>query len=121
MNGKKRNFYNVYKDNELILSDVTNIQASEVSGCNKSQISTYANGINHGAYGGKDGVYRFETSKTEMSIPKTPNVKTVKEHDTPMTAEQIKERNDIRAAAKLLKTGKGRIVELGHRKYVVAK
>jgi hypothetical protein len=108
MNGKKINYYNVVKDGEPILKCATNHEASEMTGLDAGQVSTYANQVR--PYHGKDGVFIFSICHTEITAPKPQVIKADKTCLPNLTEDNLKDWEMIRKAADLIRSGKGHII-----------
>jgi len=82
MAGKKINYYDIYKDNQLLMKCVTSSVASKMTGVRSADISNYASSKlkirSHG------NIYYFVLVKSEETIPKIHIVRTVKLLDTAM-------------------------------------
>ena len=104
------NTYNVYRDGNLIREEANCRQAARLSGCDAGQISAYAN--HNSTFAGTDGDYTYSITNSEKRHKYTPTEKRIfneeKQLDIPKWLET--DWNNMRTAAKLLKTGHGRIV-----------
>lgn len=113
------NTYNVYKDDQLIMEGTNCIQAARLSGCDAGQISTYAN--HNSIFVGEDGNYTFSITNSEKRPKYAPAERRVfnecKQVNIPEWLET--DWNNMRTAAKLIKTGHGKIItKYVHGKYV---
>jgi hypothetical protein len=110
MRGKKHNFYNVYKEGEMVLESVTNKEVATLCGCQPGQVSTYDNGKNGRNYNGPNGKFKFEIAKSICNEPKVVKVK-VDKHTKPLMPQKwINGWNNMYKAAELIQSGKGHIV-----------
>lgn len=112
------NTYNVYRDDQIYMENVTNQQAARLSGCSADQISTYAN--SGAEFHAEDGDYTFKKAGSTAFEKQRPIGKSlIDENKQFALPDRIKiDWENMRTAARILKTGNGKIVEKHGKKYV---
>lgn len=112
-----RYLYNVYKDGELIGSGLKPLEAARISGCNQSAINGYSK--NGNKYHNRNGhCYSFKISNS-MMFNKPEKVINNSATVTIMPEDWEADWNNMITAAKLIKSGHGKIVVKNGKKVTV--
>ncbi|MFT4146413.1 MAG: hypothetical protein QM644_18370 [Mobilitalea sp.] len=104
----KADRFNVYKEGKIILTCLSSKLVAHETGCNPLHVRIYA--MDNKTFHGKNGEYRFEVA--DLLYAATGEFPKSKEsiQQLVMSEEWVKEWNNVRIAAKLIKTGHGRFV-----------
>ena len=117
MSTYKRSTYNVLKDGKIIARNKRPIEAAEIANCDVSIISQYAKkGV---TWRRNSGLYTFEIAETVIREAKVKKPKTGDVDYMKMPQNWIDGWEDMKTAAKALKTGHGIIIAKNGTKYVV--
>ena len=117
MSTYKRSTYNVLKDGKIIARNKRPIEAAEIANCDATIISQYAK--KSVTWRRNSGTYTFEIAETVIRETKIKKPKTGDVDYMKMPQTWIDGWENMRVAAKALKTGHGKLVTRNGIKCVV--